>query len=113
MIKVVNERDMLPIVRNPLANWEEMEKVLVPLFQTFMDSDICIDSYEGWSFSMKFIKNSNVEYQFAVACLDVTRGIEKSGWLFAPSLKDRNESIWIFNDAAIVIHQESWLWFGE
>jgi len=112
MIKVSNERELLPIVRNPLANWDETKRFLIPLFLQFLDSDLDIDKYDGWAFSMKFIKNSNHEYQDAVASMNMSKSIQQNNWTFAPSLFDRNKSIWIYNDTAIVIHQESWLWFG-
>ena len=112
MIKVKNERVILPVIRNPLANWTETKRLLMPLFQSFIESDIDTDKYEGWAFSMKFIKNSNVDYQEAISSMDMAKCISKNDWKFALSHKDRNESIWLYNDTAIVVHIESWLWFG-
>jgi len=112
MIKISNERELLPIIRNPLADWEKTEKLLLPLFWSFVESDSNIDKYEGWAFSIKFIKNSNIEYQFVVDSIDGKKQIEKYDWKFAPSVTNRNESIWIHDHIAIVTHQESWLWFG-
>lgn len=112
MIKIENERLLLPIVRNPLANWTKTERLFIPLFQSFVDSKLNIDKYEGWAYSVKFIKNSNIEYQDAVASMDMSKRIVDHEWTFAPSLKDHNKTIWIFHDTAVVVHHESWLWFG-
>ncbi len=112
MIKITNERELLPIVRNPLTNWSETEKLFLPLLQSFRNSNTTNDKYEGWAFSMIFIKESDILYQDAIASIDEERQREKDRWTFAPSLKNRNESIWKYHEIAIVIHLESWLWFG-
>lgn len=112
MIRISDERALLPIVRNPLANWDETERQLLPLFLEFVASELTIDHYKGWAYSMKFIKNTNVEYQEAVASMDMSKRIEEKGWTFTPSLKNNDECIWVHNDTAILVHLESWLWFG-
>ena len=112
MIKVNNERELLAVVRNPLGNWDSMQKQIIPEFLNFVNSELNYDEYGGWAFSMRFIKQSNVKYQYAVSAMDMSKAKEKEGWVFSPSIKDRNESIWIFNNTAVIIHLNSWLWFG-
>ena len=33
MIIIDNERELLPVVRNPLDNWEDFERLFMPIFQ--------------------------------------------------------------------------------
>lgn len=111
MIKVSNERELLPTVRNPLANWTQTKRLLLPLFESFLNSGIDYDEYPGWAFSMRFIKNTEVRYQQGVAAMDMSRVKEKDGWTIAPSKKDRNDYIYQYNNAVMIIHMNSWLWF--
>jgi len=106
MITVHNEKELLPIVRNPLADWSKTENILLPLFNKFIQEKANFDVYNGWAFRMKFIKNTNIEYQHTVASIDMSRSINRHGWVFAASKFDCNESIWVFNNTAIVIHLE-------
>lgn len=111
MIKVSNERELLPIVRNPLANWTQTERLLLPSFELFLNSEIDYDEYPGWAFSIRFIKNTDVRYQQGVATMDMSRAKEKDGWTIAPSKKDRNDCVWQSQNAVMIIHMNSWLWF--
>ena len=111
MIKISNEREALPIVKSPLKNWAETERLILPLIESFLESDIQIDEYKGWAFSMVFIKKGNAKYEDAVASMNMEHKKEKDNWVFAPSENHRRESIWMRNDIVIVVHLESWLWF--
>ena len=112
MIKIENERELLPIVRNPLENWEKFEKMFLPVLKKFLDSQLSEDKYAGWAFSIRFFKNTNNEYQNIVNAMDLKRHRMNGEWIFAPSLEDKNNSIWKTNDTVVLICQETGLWFG-
>lgn len=111
MIKIDNERELLPVLRNPLANWDDVKSLIFPVFSGFLHSENDYDEYPGWAFLMRFIKNTDVRYQQGVAAMDMSRAKEMDGWTIAPSKKDRNDSIWQYNNAVMIIHMNSWLWF--
>lgn len=112
MIKIENEREFLPIVRNPLGNLEKFEKLFLPVFRIFHESQLTEDKYAGWAFSMCFLKNTNKEYHEMINAMDMKRHRINGEWIFAPSLKDKDDSIWKTNDTVVLIHLESWLWFS-
>lgn len=112
MIKIENEREFLPIVRDPLGNFEKFEKLFLPVFRKFHESQLNEDKYAGWSFSMFFFKKNNKEYLDIMNTMDMKRHRINGEWIFAPSLKDKDDSIWKINDIVVMIHLESWLWFG-
>ena len=112
MIRIGNERELLPILRNPLADWEATQQVFIPLFESFVESSNDADAYNGWAFSLRFVKQSRLEYQDIVNSMDMSRAVNKDDWTFVPSTNNKNEWIWRNNNIVVVIHQESWLWFG-
>ena len=56
MIKIENERELLPVVRNPLGKWEKFEEMFLPVFRKILDSQLTEDNYAGWAFSMRFLQ---------------------------------------------------------
>ena len=112
MIRIGTERELLPILRNPLADWEATRQVFIPLFESFVESSNDADVYNGWAFSLRFVKQSRLEYQDIVNSMDMSRAVNKDDWTFVPSTNNKNEWIWRNNNIVVVIHQESWLWFG-
>lgn len=110
MIKIDNEREFLPVVRNPLANVEKFEKLFLPVFRKFEESQLTEDKYAGWAFSMCFFKNINKEYLDMINTMDMKRHRTNGEWIFAPSLKNEDDSVWKNNDIVVLIHLESWLW---
>ena len=73
---------------------------------------ICTHPNFGWAFSLRFVKQSRLEYQDIVNSMDMSRAVNKDDWTFVPSTNNKNEWIWRNNNTVVVIHQESWLWFG-
>ena len=111
MIKIKDERALLPVIRHPFADWSATQKFFIPIYLKFIESSVDEDEYKGWSFSMKFIKETSSMYQESFEAIDTTRIIKNNDWEFAPSLRNRNDSILKYNNTIIVIHQDSWLWF--
>ena len=112
MIRIENERALLPIIKNPVVDWKATQELFIPIFISFVESDNEVDVYNGWAFSLRFVKQSRLEYQDIVNSMDMSKEVYKDGWNFVPSLNDKNEWIWRYNNTVVVIHQESWLWFG-
>ncbi|MBO5749918.1 MAG: hypothetical protein J6R36_03115 [Bacteroidaceae bacterium] len=112
MITIKNERQILPIIQNPLSNWDKAEELFIPLINDFIESSIEYDKYDGWAFSITFIKNTHSEYEVALALMESEKAICKNGWTFAPSKENRNMCYWKANNIIVVTKKESWLWFG-
>lgn len=111
MIKVKNERSLLPIIRNPLSNWSSMQEEFIPIWNLFLASEAEKDEYHGYTFSITFLKNTHVEYHHILSMMNMQESLTKNNWIFAPFSGDRNKTIWKENNAIVVIHQEKWLWF--
>ena len=111
MIKIKNERELLSAIRNPLLDWNKTELLILPIINEFILSNDDIDKYQGWTFSLELIKNTNQKYQSTIENMNLQKSKTINDWTFAPSLTENYECIWSFKDIAIVIHQESWLWF--
>ena len=106
-----NERDLLPIIRHPFQNWEQTEVLLLPIIYSFLHSDNDRDEYHGCSFFLKMVKATNsMEFDFIIDSIDTELQKTHEGWNYAPSRNNR-ESVLYNNSVAILIHQESWLWF--
>ena len=112
MIIIDNERELLPVVRNPIDICEDFERLFMPIFHKFLSTQLTEDKYAGWAFSMVLLRSTNIGYQDMINSMEMKRSRINGEWTFAPSLKDRNESIWQNNETCVMIHQNSWLWFG-
>ncbi|MBR5281209.1 MAG: hypothetical protein IKU22_00335 [Alistipes sp.] len=112
MIKIKNERDLLPIIRSPFANWSATQENLFPLVLNFIESGFDEEEYCGWAFSMKMYKNTSKKHNKIVESINFDKLICKYDWEFAPSLINKNETILKNDSVLIVFHQESWLWFA-
>ncbi len=107
-----DERKLLPVIRNPYAYQEEFKNLFLPVYQTFLDSGLTEADYGGWAFSLHFMRSSSIKFNEVLACRDINRQRDVLGWKISLSTKDKNESIWLYGDTLVVIHQFSFLWFN-
>ena len=108
-MKLTNERQLLPIVRDAVTNHERalprfMEEIS-PLYDRFIASGIDKDTYRGYTFSLEFINASLPDcepYLSAISSSD-------SSWKFFPEGKD--DGIYVVPGKGIIkIHLCSFLW---
>lgn len=114
-MRIENERQLLPLARQPwiLLNSDSYHQ-LMPLFESFLSSEIKEDSYKGWALDVHFIKQSSELYQRYINSIDVSKSKDiGEEWTFFPS-HDKDDNVLFYHknemSVLIVFHLHSFLW---
>jgi len=108
-----DERKLLPVIRAPFAYQEEFKNLFLPVYQTFLDSNLAEADYGGYALSLHFMRSSSSNFNEVLTCRDKDRQCDVLGWKISVSTKDKNDSIWSYGDTLVVTHLFSFLWFND